>query len=118
MECWDGGRCGVDPTGYTHELCPPIGVPDAAEAAKYTGVQDYGDYNEGVTPYFYDPDEPLFVIKAVELLTDGTLNPRWFGHPGTTTIYLTSLTSLAVIGWGFVVGDQSGEGLHASSIIL
>lgn len=49
---------GIDPTGYTHPLCPAVGVPGAAEAAKYTGVQDYGDYAEGLSPYFYDPDEP------------------------------------------------------------
>ena len=49
---------GIDPTGYSHPLCPPVGVPGAAEAARYTGVQDYSDYNEGLSPYFYDPDEP------------------------------------------------------------
>lgn len=49
---------GIDPSGYAHPLCPPVGVPGAAEAARYTGVQDYGDYVEGSNPYFYDPDEP------------------------------------------------------------
>jgi metallophosphoesterase (TIGR03767 family) len=49
---------GIDPTGYTHALCPAVGVPGAAEAAKYTGVQDYGDYVEGASPYFYDPNDP------------------------------------------------------------
>jgi len=49
---------GIDPTGYTHALCPALGVPGAAEAAKYTGIQDYDDYLEGGTPYFYDPDDP------------------------------------------------------------
>jgi len=49
---------GIDPTLYSHPLCPAIGVPGAAEAARYTGVQDYDDYVEGPNPYFYDPDEP------------------------------------------------------------
>jgi metallophosphoesterase (TIGR03767 family) len=49
---------GIDPSGYTHPLCPAVGVPSAAEAAKYTGVQDYDDYAEGLAPYFYDPDDP------------------------------------------------------------
>jgi len=49
---------GIDPGGYSHPLCPAIGVPGAAEAARYTGVQDYDDYVEGLDPYFYDPDEP------------------------------------------------------------
>jgi metallophosphoesterase (TIGR03767 family) len=49
---------GIDPTGYSHALCPPVGVPGAEEAARYTGVQDYDDYAEGLSPYFYDPDDP------------------------------------------------------------
>ena len=49
---------GIDPSGYEHELCPPLLVPGAAEAAGYTGVQDYDDYVEGANPYFYDPDDP------------------------------------------------------------
>jgi metallophosphoesterase (TIGR03767 family) len=49
---------GIDPTGYTHQTCPVLGGPSAAEAPKYTGVQDYDDYTEGLTPYFYDPDDP------------------------------------------------------------
>lgn len=49
---------GIDPTGYTHPLCS-LPVPGgAAEAPKYTGVQDYDDYLEGLVPYFYDPDDP------------------------------------------------------------
>jgi len=49
---------GIDPSGYTHPFCPPVGVPGAEEAARYTGVQDYDDYVEGSDPYFYDPDDP------------------------------------------------------------
>ncbi len=52
---------GVDPAGYTHPFCP-AGVPGAAEAEGYTGVQDYDDYVEAdFSPlnYFYDPDDPL-----------------------------------------------------------
>jgi hypothetical protein len=50
---------GIDPSGYSHPLCPAIGVPGAAEAARYTGVQDYDDYLlPPLDPYFYDPDEP------------------------------------------------------------
>ncbi len=49
---------GIDPTGYSSPMCPAPGIPGAAEAAKYTGVQDYDDYTEGPFPYFYDPDDP------------------------------------------------------------
>ena len=33
-------------------------MPGAAEAARYTGVQDYNDYFEGTFPEFYDPNSP------------------------------------------------------------
>ena len=49
---------GVDKKTYSHLLCPNLFVPGAAEAARYTGVQDYDDYFEGVFPEFYDPDVP------------------------------------------------------------
>jgi metallophosphoesterase (TIGR03767 family) len=49
---------GVDKKTYSHFLCPNLFVPGAAEAAKYTGIQDYDDYFEGTFPEFYDPDSP------------------------------------------------------------
>lgn len=49
---------GVNKKNYSHLLCPNLFVPGAAEAARYTGVQDYDDYFEGVFPEFYDPDVP------------------------------------------------------------
>ena len=43
-----------------HPSCAayPPNAANLAEAAKYTGVQDYDDYDEGPNPYFYDPDDP------------------------------------------------------------
>ena len=32
-------------------------------------------------------DEPTFVRPAVHMAATGDLNPHWFGHPGSTTIY-------------------------------
>jgi metallophosphoesterase (TIGR03767 family) len=49
---------GVDKTKYSNPLCPNLLVPGAAEAARYTGVQDYNDYFEGTFPEFYDPNSP------------------------------------------------------------
>jgi metallophosphoesterase (TIGR03767 family) len=49
---------GVSKSTYSHPLCPNLFVPGAAEAARYTGVQDYDDYLEGPYPEFYDPDAP------------------------------------------------------------
>jgi hypothetical protein len=45
----------TNPADYAS--CPP-GTPGPAEAPKYTGVQDYGDYFEGPDPAFYDPNDP------------------------------------------------------------
>jgi 3',5'-cyclic AMP phosphodiesterase CpdA len=49
---------GVNKATYSNPLCPGLLVPGAAEAARYTGVQDYDDYIEGPSPEFYDPDQP------------------------------------------------------------
>ncbi len=49
---------GVDKKKYSNLLCPNLLVPGAAEAARYTGVQDYNDYFEGTFPEFYDPNSP------------------------------------------------------------
>jgi metallophosphoesterase (TIGR03767 family) len=55
---------GVNKATYSHPLCPNLFVPGAAEAARYTGVQDYDDYIEGTFPEFYDPDVPKGVHAA------------------------------------------------------
>jgi metallophosphoesterase (TIGR03767 family) len=55
---------GVSKATYSHPLCPNLFVPGAAEAARYTGVQDYDDYIEGTFPEFYDPDLPKGVHAA------------------------------------------------------
>jgi 4-amino-4-deoxy-L-arabinose transferase-like glycosyltransferase len=34
-----------------------------------------------------DVDEPTFVRAAVHISSTGDLDPHWFGHPGSTTIY-------------------------------
>jgi metallophosphoesterase (TIGR03767 family) len=49
---------GVSKATYLHALCPNLLVPGAAEAARYTGIQDYQDYVEGPFPEFYDPNNP------------------------------------------------------------
>ena len=33
-------------------------------------------------PSLYDPDEPMFMITALKLLKEGTLNPGWFADVG------------------------------------
>ena len=38
-------------------------------------------------PALNDPDEPLFVMTALDMLREHRLNPQWFGHPATTLFY-------------------------------
>lgn len=56
-------------------------------------------------PALYDPDEPIFVLSALKLLKSHTLNPGWFGHPGSTTIYALALIDLVIV----VLGLWSGR---------
>lgn len=55
-------------------------------------------------PALNDPDEPLFVMTALEMLRNHSLDPGWFGHPGTITLYGLALTSLAVALAGLASG--------------
>jgi len=62
-------------------------------------------------PGLYDPDEPLFLINGLELLAKQTLQPAWFGHPGTTTLYLLAANDLLVFLGGKAAGlwDNTAE---------
>ena len=43
-------------------------------------------------PFAAEVDEADFACKAIRMAQQGTLNPRWFGHPGSTILYpLTAL---------------------------
>ena len=67
-------------------------------------------------PSLYDPDEPIFMVIAAKLLSARTLNPGWFGHPGTTTIYLIALIDAGVYGVGVALGHYSSvaQFVHAA----
>lgn len=51
-------------------------------------------------PALNDSDELMFQMGAVRMLSQGTLNPGWFGHPATITIYVLALVDMAVFLWG------------------
>jgi hypothetical protein len=55
-------------------------------------------------PALNDPDEPLFVMTALEMLRNQSFNPGWFGHPGTTTLYCLALIGLGVGLTGLATG--------------
>ena len=55
-------------------------------------------------PSMCDPDEPICMLIPINMRTYGTLNPGWFGHPGSTTIYLVTLIDASVAGFGILSG--------------
>lgn len=55
-------------------------------------------------PALLDPDEPIFVLLSLRLIKDHTLNPAWFGHPGTTTIYCLALIEIGTFAIGHLFG--------------
>ena len=67
-------------------------------------------------PSMYDPDEPFFMITALEMLAHGTLNPGWFGHPGSTTITLLAAIDAVVAGSGLVSGHYANLGDFARAV--
>ena len=38
-------------------------------------------------PYTPEVDEPDYVVRAGRIASTGDLDPRWFGHPGSTVMY-------------------------------
>lgn len=55
-------------------------------------------------PALYDPDEPIFELLALKLVKSHSLNPGWFGHPGSTTIYALALINIGVVLTGLWTG--------------
>jgi len=55
-------------------------------------------------PSLLDPDEATFVLLALELIRRQSLNPGWFGHPGTTTIYMLAIVEIGVYLTGYLAG--------------
>lgn len=55
-------------------------------------------------PALNDPDELMFELGATRMLTGPTLNPGWFGHPATTTMYVLALVNGGTFGIGWLAG--------------
>jgi uncharacterized repeat protein (TIGR01451 family) len=60
LEPNSGSTNTADWSPAAHPSCAglPPNPANLAEALRYTGVQDYNDYDEGLNPYFYDPSSP------------------------------------------------------------
>ncbi len=76
-------------------------------------------------PAMNDQDELIFELGALKMLRGATLNPGWFGHPATTTMYLLAIINAAVFAFTLLTGriasaSQFGDLVYAdpSWIIL
>ncbi|MGD2145183.1 MAG: glycosyltransferase family 39 protein [Anaerolineae bacterium] len=58
-------------------------------------------------PRLYDPDEWHWVGRALRMLHDHDPNPHWFGHPGTTIMYILCMIYVAEFCAGLAVGSYS-----------
>lgn len=67
-------------------------------------------------PALNDPDEPLFMGTAIEMLAGPTLNPGWFGHPGTITFYSLMLVIASVGGIGVATGRFADFDAFAAAV--
>ena len=67
-------------------------------------------------PFIYDPDEPDFARRAMNMVVFGKWDPGWFGHPGSTTMYLMALACGLYILVGLVTGKY--ESLEAIRTIM
>ncbi|NIJ20033.1 hypothetical protein FHS95_001702 [Sphingomonas naasensis] len=67
-------------------------------------------------PALHDPDEPLFMMTALDMLRSHSLNPAWFGHPGTITFYCLALISLAVGASGVATGQYADAHAFVSAV--
>ncbi|MFY9352559.1 MAG: glycosyltransferase family 39 protein [Sphingobium sp.] len=67
-------------------------------------------------PALNDPDEPLFVMNALDMLRERRLNPEWFGHPATILFYALALI-IAAVGWvGTLLDQWPGAAGFASAV--
>ncbi len=59
-------------------------------------------------PAMLDPDELTFELGALRMIDGGDLNPEWFGHPATTTMYLLAIIDAVIVGLGLLTGRFAG----------
>ena len=84
-------------SGWTHWLAP-FAVMALALALRLHGLRS------GL-PAINDPDELMFQLGALKMLSGKTLNPGWFGHPALITMYALAVADVLV----FLAGQLTGH---------
>lgn len=69
-------------------------------------------------PSMHDPDEPIFILHALRLLKERTLDPQWYGHPGTQTIYSLALLYALQVAGALATGAFASVQAFAQAILL
>ncbi|MBL8652239.1 MAG: glycosyltransferase family 39 protein [Sphingopyxis sp.] len=67
-------------------------------------------------PALNDPDEPLFMMTALEMLQRQSFDPGWFGHPGTITLYSLAAVIAGVGGAGVATGRFADVDAFAAAV--
>jgi 4-amino-4-deoxy-L-arabinose transferase-like glycosyltransferase len=88
-----------------------LGILLIAAVMRFRGI-DFG------LPALHDPDEPLFMLIGFQMLNNGTLNPGWFGHPGSTTLYMIAIVQVGTYLVGHFLGYFSDPKGFADAIYL
>ncbi len=69
-------------------------------------------------PGLNDPDEMMFELGAIRMLRGPTLDPGWFGHPATTTMYVLALVNIGVLAFALLTGVASSAGKFVELIYV
>ncbi len=96
------------PKWHSH-IHAPVLIVLLAIALRLRGI-DFG------LPALNDPDELMFELGATKMLTEGSLNPGWFGHPATTTMYGLAIVNASTFVLGWLVGTYPGTAEFMSAI--
>lgn len=102
------------PTAARRRAVRALPVLAAALLVLAAGLRWYGA-GFGL-PALNDPDELMFQLGAVRILTSATLNPGWFGHPATTTMYALALVDIGVFLSGWLSGAYAGPAEFVAAV--
>ncbi|PVX30148.1 ArnT family glycosyltransferase [Sphingomonas pokkalii] len=67
-------------------------------------------------PGLNDPDELMFELGAFRMLRTATLNPGWFGHPATVTMYALAVLDVVTFIAGWIGGKWASVGAFSTAV--
>lgn len=67
-------------------------------------------------PAMNDPDELMFELGALRMLRGHTLDPGWFGHPATTTMYVLAVIDAVVFAFALLTGRATSARQFGSMV--